>query len=218
VEAAAATLAAGAGEVVAAHLRAREWAAARRAAADARASGDVDEARGAALERLIGSAVKREVERLVTPAIRGGRDEGRTVRSLDQADALLASLDAGIVPDPLRAMLDRRVAWAHARLGIQRVRSGSLEAGLDALAQAMSRKGLGAERLRRVRETVIEALDALAARASGELDHPNGREDAVALARELEQHVKRVRALGVPARLLAPVEERAARLTSAPGA
>ncbi len=212
----AAALASSAGEEVAAHLRARQWAAARRAADDARGRGDVDEARGMVLDRLIGSAVKREVERLVMPAIRGARDEGRAVRALEQADGLLASLASGVLSAPQRAALERRVAWAHARLGIQRVRAGSVEAGLEALGQALGRKGLGAERLRRVRETVVEALDSLAGRAAGELDQPNGREDAVALVRDLDLHIARARALGMPARLLAPVEERAARLTGAP--
>jgi hypothetical protein len=152
----------------------------------------------------------------VTPAIRGARDEGRAVQALGQAEGVLDSLPAGVLPAPHRAALGRRIAWAHARLGIQRVRGGSLDAGLEALAQALGRKGLGPERLRRVRETMVEALDALTVRAAGQLDHPNGREDAVARVRELDQQIQRARALGVPARLLAPVAERAARLAGEP--
>jgi hypothetical protein len=182
----------------------------------ARAPGDLDEARATMLDRMIVSAIKREVERLVSPAIRGARDEGRAVHALEQAEGLLDSLPADVLSGSQRAALGRRVAWAHARLGIQRVRAGHLDGGLDALGEALGRKGLGPERLRRVRETMVEALDALAARAAGELEDRTGREDGAARLRELTQRIERARELGVPARLLAPVEERAARLAAAP--
>jgi hypothetical protein len=215
LETAAGALASTAGEQVAGWLRAKDWAAARRAADEAASRGDVDEARAAVLDRVILSAVKREVERLVTPAIRGARDEPRAVNALEDAGRLVASLPGGVLPARQRAALCRRVAWGHARLGISRVRTGNLGAGLDALAQALASKGLGPERLRRVRETVVEALDGLAMRAAGGPGGPPGSEDAAALARELEQQIGRARALGVPRRLLASVEERAARLAGA---
>jgi hypothetical protein len=218
-ETARAAVAASVADEVARRLRAREWRDARRVADAAAARGDVDPDRAQALDRLIASAVKREVERLVTPAIRGARDERRAVHALAEAEALLAGLAAEVVPAAERVALGRRVAWARARVGIQRVRAGRLADGLDALGLALARKGLGPERLRRVRETAAEALDAMAAAAAAAAAQPDGHAAAAALLHDLEAAVARARAAGVPPRLLAPVQERAGRLAAelAPG-
>jgi hypothetical protein len=217
LDGASASRAGAAEDQVADRLRERDWSGARAAIDRARSEGDVDTARAEALDRMLLAAIKREVDRLVAPAIRGTRDEVRGVVGLERADHLLASLPPATLTAAQRLSLGRRTAWAMARIGIRRVRAGRFEAGVDALADALARRGLGAGRQRRVRETLIEGLEGLAGEAARRLGDPappdpDARAAATGLVDRLASRVAAARAAGVPGRLLAGVADKVRQL------
>jgi hypothetical protein len=216
LDGASASRAGAAEDQVAERLRERDWSGARQAIERARSEGDVDVARADGLERMLFSAVKREVDRLVAPAIRGTGDEARGVVGLERADQLLASLAPATLTQVQRATLARRTAWAQARIGVRRVRAGRFEAGADALAGALARQGLGAERQRRVRETLVEALEGMVGEAARSFVEPVPAVPRPAPALDLVDHlaarVAVARAAGVPNRLLAGVADKVRQL------
>ena len=124
-------------------------------------AGELPRGKADVLLELVASAVRREVDRLTTPAVRGARDESGAVTGLGQAEALLASMPAETLSPSHRAAATSRIWRAHAKLGFRRLRLGQLDGAADTLCHALSMQDVGRRRQRQVRDALVRTLEGL---------------------------------------------------------
>lgn len=178
----------------------QELAAAREAVRRGVDAGELPATRGEVLVELIGATFRREIDRLTTPAIRGGRDEGRAVTGLAQAEAMLTALPEGTIGQAHRAAVAQRIWRAHSKLGFRRLRLGQLDAAADTLFRALSIREIGRRRQRQVRDALVRTLEGLSEQRSAAIGAllAEGKQPAAAeeIAR-LEFRMRRAREEGV---------------------
>jgi hypothetical protein len=176
---------------------------------------ELPSARGGMLLDLLGATLRREVDRLTAPAIRGGRDESRAVTGLDEAEVLLGTMPEGAIGPAHRAAAAQRIWRGHAKLGFRRLRLGQFDAAADALFHALAMREIGRRRQRQVRDALVRTLEGVAdQRAAAVSDFlAEGKQPAAAeeIAR-LELRVRDAREEGVSDEELEVVSSKLERL------
>jgi hypothetical protein len=142
-------------------IRRQQWSEAWRLIEEGRDRHELPDARAETLTGLLATSLRRETERLTTPAIRGTKHEQRAVNALERAEAILASMATITLPPRQRAAMTRRIGRAYAALGMRRLRAGSLEPAAEALLRALAMKEIGGRVERQVREAVVHALESM---------------------------------------------------------
>jgi hypothetical protein len=197
-----------------------EFAEARRFIGGAIDAGELPATRGQALLDDLSRALRREVGRLTSGAVRGSADEASAVSALERARALLDTMPNGSLPALERPALARRIWQAHAKLGFRRLRLGQLDAAAEALFSALAMREIGPRGQRQVRDALVRTLEGMAAERAvkGAALLAEGRREAAAeaLAR-IEERIDRARAEGVPAEELEVALARARQLALALG-
>lgn len=191
----------------------RDFAGAYRHVEHAAALGELSAEQAQLLLELVAGALRRDVERLTAPAIRGGKDEARAVAGLAEAEALLGSIPEGQLALPHRAALSRRIWRAHTKLGFRRLGAGQVDGAAESLFRALAMKGVG--RQRQVRDALVRTLEAMGDDRGPTVAALLGRADRAGAARvvaDVEACIRRARAEGVPAEELEVAEAKLQQL------
>lgn len=176
--------------------------------------GDLPADRGQALLGMLSASLFEEIERLTRPAIRGVADETQAVVALETAQAMLAGLGDGALPGQRTAIL-RRLWRGYAKLGVRRLKSGNLEAAVEALFHALGMREIDARRQRQVRDALVRTLEGMAeadAEAIPRLLADGERAPAVERVQRLLLHIQRAREEGISREELNVASNRARQL------
>lgn len=149
-------------ERVAALIRGRETEEARTLLDSALARAEVAPATAGFLLDVASTAVARDLWRLRRGVRRGGGDEAPLGGSLMIARLLLDAPVAQALPDDRRRRVSGRLWRGHTRLGLRRWRTGSFEAGIESLFQALDLPGIDERRRRLARDLLVRTLEDMA--------------------------------------------------------
>jgi hypothetical protein len=202
-------------ERVAALIRGREPAEARRLLEPALARGDVDLGTAGFLLEVSSTAVARELWRLRRALRRGGGDDAPLDGSLEITRLLLEGPVAEGLPSDLRRRALRRLWRGQTRLGLRRWRAGSFEAAVEALFQAIGVRGTDERRRRLLRDLLVRTLEDMAGQSLELIPQLLGegdRDAALEQAQRLLAHIRRAREEGVSGEDLAVAGSRARQL------
>jgi hypothetical protein len=190
----------------------QQWREAARGIGLARDAGELGEVRAELLREVLASSLRREIERLTAPVIRGVKNEGRALGALDLAESTLAAVQELDLPARQRVAMGRRIWRGYAKLGMARLQAGNLDAAADALLHALGLPEIGRRRQRHVRDALVKAIESAGdenvdhvTKLLAEGDRPRAVERVDAFAALIE----RARERGVPEKELTAASAKA---------
>jgi hypothetical protein len=137
----------------------QQWREAARAIGLARDAGELAEMRAELLRETLAACLRREIERLTAPVIRGAKNESRALGALELAESTFASVEDLDLPARQRLAAGRRIWRGYAKLGMARLQAGSLDAATEALLHALGLPEIGRRRQRHVRDALVKAIE-----------------------------------------------------------
>jgi hypothetical protein len=144
---------------VTALIERQQWREAARVIGLARDTGELPEVRAKLLMEALAVSLRRAIERLTAPVIRGAKNETRALGALERGESTLASVQDLDLPARQRTAMARRIWRGYAKLGMARLQAGSLDAATEALLHAISMPEIGRRRQRHVRDAVVKAIE-----------------------------------------------------------
>lgn len=126
--------------------------------------------RRATVEDAYWKSAGGEVVRLTGEALTAADDLGAATAALEQAEAFVRALPEDAARSPRMDEIRRRLWWGHTKLGVQRLEMGDVSGALEPLYQALRLAGGDADRATETRQTLAQALDAMAVGASDDVE------------------------------------------------
>jgi hypothetical protein len=179
--------------MVLASMERRDWPEGCRFIQEAANLEELPPARREALMETLGVRVRRRIDRLTAPAIRGSRDERRAESGVAVADLFLEATSGTSFPLRHRAAVSRRVWRGYAMLGARRLRSGRADEAAEVLFRALGMKEISRRRQRQVRNALAAALEAMSERTAAAVSRLIAAGERPAAAAQVEALMSRIR-------------------------